>query len=173
MQNLRVRFLALIAFFLFAKTVESAVQRLPIGFENPNARLEVPKEFLNYRLPNNTYPEHYDLTLTTNVHTGERDFTGTVIIDIVIVEATTEIVLHARQLEGFQVTIKNPSTGLSEELSYSYEVEREFLTLKRKINTPFPAGSKWQLTIVYKGKLRTDNKGFYISSYVDDQGKTQ
>ncbi|KAM7359496.1 uncharacterized protein ACRADG_013108 [Cochliomyia hominivorax] len=169
--------LASIAIFLIGLS-ESGAYRFPVLDDNeninrlefPNARVETLAEILNYRLPNSSYPEHYDITLTTNVHTGARDFTGLVVIDIVIVEPTTEIVIHARQTGDYKVNISNPSTGLSEELMTSYETERDFLTLKRKTDVPFDADTKWKLTISYTGKLRTDNKGFYLSSYNDTEG---
>ena len=70
-------------------------------------------------------------------------------------------------------TITNPTTGLSEQLSTSYESEREFLTLTRTSGVPFEVNSKWKLTIKYSGELREDNGGFYMSTYTDDEGKTQ
>ncbi|TMW48643.1 hypothetical protein DOY81_006273 [Sarcophaga bullata] len=95
-----------LALVFCAGTAESAIRRLPFppldsrGLENPNGRAEV-AEVLNYRLPNNTYPVHYAIELTTAVHSGQRPFTGIVVIDIVVAEATTQIVLHARQTTGF------------------------------------------------------------------------
>ena len=141
------------------------------NIENPNARVGSVDENLNYRLPNQTYPEHYAVELTTNVHTGERAFTGKVTIDIVVVETTTEIVMHARQLKDFKVTLVNPSTGVTEDLKYDYEAAREFLTLTRLNGAAFAVDSKWQVVITYSGQLRTDNGGFYLSTYTNDQGE--
>lgn len=168
MQKSLGNFVALVAVLFFVINVESASRRLPI--ENPNARVGTTDWFLNYRLPNSSYPEHYNITLTTNVHTGYKDFNGTVIIDIVVVEETMEIFMHARQLKGFVVNILDLSSGVSERLNYIYEPQREFLSFERINFKPFPANSKWRLTIAYKGTLRDDNGGFYLSSYVDDEG---
>lgn len=166
-----------LAVILVAGTAESALQRLPVlrnsdsaGLENPNARAERAETFLSYRLPNETYPEHYDITLTTNVHTGEKPFQGVVVIDIIVESTTKNIVLHARQLDIIRVTIADPSTGVAEELSTVYELEREFLTLASNSGKQFAAGTKWKLTITYSGNLRDDNGGFYLSKYFDDEG---
>lgn len=179
MQRSLVLILPLVA-LLLAGTADSLARVSPPftspdneAIERPNARLEPAEEFINYRLPNHTYPDHYDIEITTNVHTGDRAFKGKVTIDVVVVEATKEIVIHARQLKGFKATLRNPVNGATEDLQYDYELEREFLTLTRLNGAGFDAGSKWQVTVEYNGELRTDNGGFYLSSYVNDKGETR
>uniref|UniRef100_A0A0A1X0D5 Aminopeptidase n=1 Tax=Zeugodacus cucurbitae TaxID=28588 RepID=A0A0A1X0D5_ZEUCU len=126
---------------------------------------------LNYRLPNNTEPIHYDIELTTNVHNGTKDFTGKVKILITAIEDTRNIVVHARQLDGFQATIRNAS-GIEYALQASYEAEREFLNLTPlQANVHLNRGTNWTLTIAYKGVLRTDRAGFHILSYTDANNK--
>lgn len=127
-------------------------------------------DVLNYRLPNNTLPLHYDVELTTNVHSGDKKFTGVVKIDVTIVEATTTLVLHHRQLTIKSAKIQSSSSALSEELDFEYELQREFLTLSRRIPENFPKDSKWTVTVEYEGQLRTDMGGFYLSTYTDADG---
>ncbi|XP_037811872.1 aminopeptidase N-like [Lucilia sericata] len=130
------------------------------------------KTSLDYRLPNESYPLHYDLKLTTNVHTGEKSFKGEIIIDIIIVEATAKIYLHACQLEVEKVTIESLPTGESEELEYVYEKERHFLILNRsKLDMEFSADTQWKLSINYSGELGVNNEGFFLSSYMDEEDK--
>ncbi|XP_067635453.1 aminopeptidase N-like [Eurosta solidaginis] len=129
---------------------------------------------INYRLPNNTQPFHYNLELTTNFHNGTRDFTGQVQISLTATENTKTIVLHALELEDFKATIKSADRQDAVEypMSWLYQIEREFLSLTaqdQQLN--FNKGTNWTLTIAYKGQLSTDKKGFYILSYNDSAQK--
>ncbi|XP_017124110.1 aminopeptidase N [Drosophila elegans] len=145
------------------------------SLENPNLRAVVPfADEDNYRLPNDTIPSHYAVTLTTNVHTGETAFSGTVAITLDVVVATTKIVVHARQLENYTATIiqQGVANAVAQELEFEYEAAREFLTFS-KTGLTFAANTKWILTINYQGHLRTDNGGFYLSTYTDEAGKTK
>ncbi|XP_004523069.1 aminopeptidase N [Ceratitis capitata] len=152
----------------------------PLNGENPSARLidgrvvnnGVSRAVLDYRLPNTTEPIHYDIELTTNVHNGTTKFTGTVKIQLRVVEDTRTIVLHARQLTGYIATIRNATSETEEVLTTSYEEEREFLSLTpTNTSLNFLADSEWVLTISYEGVLRTDNGGFYLSTYTDSTGR--
>ncbi|XP_061386745.1 aminopeptidase N-like [Musca vetustissima] len=168
----------LAAVLLSAGPAQAGIHGLPPlyresgNLENPNRRLDARADDLNYRLPNNTLPTHYDVELTTNVHDGTKEFTGTVKIDVTIVEASKTLVLHARQLSIKSAKIESATTG-SEELSFQYELEREFLTLSRKTDVNFAEGSQWTVTLEYEGELRTDNGGFYLSTYTDVDGNTR
>ncbi|XP_030370839.1 aminopeptidase N [Scaptodrosophila lebanonensis] len=127
-------------------------------------------EVANYRLPNNTEPVHYDVELTTNVHTGERAFVGVVSININVIEDTRTIVLHARQTTSTKATIRDTESATSTDipLTIDYNSTLEFLSLTPEDNSVnFLAGTKWQLTIEYNGTLRADMGGFYLSSYTD------
>nr|XP_014098397.2 aminopeptidase N-like [Bactrocera oleae] len=126
---------------------------------------------INYRLPNNTEPIHYDIDLTTNVHNGTRNFTGKVQILLTVTEDTRTIVVHARQLQDFEASIRNGS-GIEYELLSTYEVEREFLQLTPRLaSLNLNRGTNWTLTITYKGLLRTDTGGFHRLSYTDADNK--
>ncbi|KAH8311143.1 hypothetical protein KR044_004566 [Drosophila immigrans] len=127
----------------------------------------------NYRLPNNTAPVSYDVELWTNVHAGIRQFNGTVKIDLQVLETTNRITLHARQTGNYTATIlsKDTATSTPVELTVTTDAVREFLYLTPTSGTnTFAEGTNWTLTISYTGFLRTDQGGFYISSYTDDQG---
>lgn len=130
----------------------------------------------NYRLPNNTVPVSYDVELWTEVHTGKREFQGKVKIDLQVIEATNTITLHARQTSDYKASIVSKDTANSNPipLTTTYESTREFLRLTPTSgNTNFAANTNWTLTIEYTGLLRTDQGGFYLSSYTDDQSVVQ
>ncbi|KAH8298712.1 hypothetical protein KR018_007890, partial [Drosophila ironensis] len=176
----RAQFVVL-ALVLAAISVQGAVVRQFPPFEqlqmleNPNQRSVVPfADEDNYRLPNETIPVEYDVTLTTNVHTGETKFSGIVKITLSVITTTSNIVIHARQLENFTVTAQQLNVDNAEvhQLTASYEEEREFLTLS-KTDLSFTEDTTWLVTINYEGHLRTDNGGFYLSTYTDDAGNTQ
>ncbi|XP_073817390.1 aminopeptidase N [Musca autumnalis] len=171
-----VLFVGLTAVLLAAGPAQAGIRSIPPlfresgGLENPNVRFNSRADDLDYRLPNNTVPTHYNVELTTNVHDGTRKFTGIVKIDVTIVQATRSLVMHARQLTILSAKIQT-GTSASEDLDVSYEEEREFLTLTRRTAVDFTAGTQWTVTLEYEGELRLDNGGFYLSTFTDDDGK--
>ncbi|XP_044314598.1 aminopeptidase N [Drosophila rhopaloa] len=176
----RVGMSLLLVLLVAISATQAAVRSFPPfeqlqNLENPNLRAVVPfADEDNYRLPNDTIPSHYAVSLSTNVHTGDTVFNGTVSITLDVVVQTTKIVIHARQLENFTANIvrqgvENPVNYI---LTYEYEDAREFLTLSQTGLT-FPADTQWLLTISYQGHLRTDNGGFYLSTYTDEEGNTK
>ncbi|XP_075168466.1 aminopeptidase N-like [Haematobia irritans] len=159
---------AIAGLFAILGSVQSSTHPLPIHFQEISEQ-PTPRDDLNYRLPNHTIPQHYDIVLTTRVDEGIREFNGVVTIDLTVVEATTSIILNARQLNFTAASIQN-SAGQSEELTIAYEEQREFLTLTRQISDSFPANTKWKLSVSYSGLLRSDNAGFYLTTYQDTEG---
>ena len=116
------------------------------------------------RLPKSSAPLSYDLTLTTNVHLGQRAFTGNVKIEIEIRELTDVITLHNRRLvvQNFKVSDQN---GIEIQTQNSSETEKEFFQLTRTTGQ-FQQGEKYTIEIDYTGQLQTGTSGFYRSSYV-------
>lgn len=170
----------LVLLLAISATQAAVVRQYPIldhlqHLENPMQRLVVPlADEDNYRLPHDTIPSHYAVSLSTNVHTGDTVFNGTVAITLSVLSNTTKIVVHARQLENFTASIiqQGVTEAVSQELVYEYEAEREFLTFS-KTGLTFPEDTTWILTINYQGHLRTDNGGFYLSTYTDEEGNTK
>ncbi|CAG9805385.1 unnamed protein product [Chironomus riparius] len=125
-----------------------------------------------YRLPNDSYPISYDIFLVTDIHKGNFDFQGNVMIKTEIKEATNKITLHYRQIEIKLVTVfvaepLEPIDGTSFDLIPSHE----FLV----INLPriFEVGSELLIHIGYSGRLRDDGAGFYWGSYNNSAGETK
>ncbi|XP_017058642.1 aminopeptidase N [Drosophila ficusphila] len=128
----------------------------------------------NYRLPNNTEPESYNVELWTNVHTGDNQFNGTVKINLRVLETSAEIKLHYRQTSNFVASIisRDNATATAIPLTVATELQREFLILTpTDSSVSFLADTNWTLTINYNGTHRTDMGGFYLSSYTDDDNQ--
>lgn len=128
---------------------------------------------LDYRLPNNTVPIRYDVSLKTDVHRGDKAFTGTVKITIRALENTNEITLHYRQLTIESIDLfTNPTTLvlLEKNVYYDEKSDVEFLIIQSK--NQLIVNQIYVVEIKYHGILRDDNKGFYLSTYQNPQGQT-
>lgn len=121
----------------------------------------------NYRLPNNTHPESYDISLVTRVDVEDFDFSGLVKIRIVVDHPTREIVLHARQLVITNVKLTK-ALGLIEvkTLPFKYDNVREFLKIPID-GVDLNTGDRLRLDISYHNTLRKDGGGFYRSFYTN------
>lgn len=127
-----------------------------------------------HRLPSTTRPISYDIHVTTNIHTQtDFSFTGEVAIRFRALRASRTITLHQRQL-----TIGNASLILTDQPNIQiplnpaeYNSENEFLSFTLQSPTALLIGSReYILTIAYNGTLRTDEAGFYRSSYLTENG---
>lgn len=125
----------------------------------------------NYRLPNNTKPESYDIKVISNIDRIEFDFTGTVTINLIVLKTSSEITLHARKLSIKSVKLTTKSGRSIDLKTFTYDTTTEFLTIPT--DTVLEMNSKYILTIEYVGELRVEHYGFYRSSYVNSQGETK
>lgn len=117
------------------------------------------------RLPKNSFPLSYDIALKTNIHAGQRAFTGTVKIEIEIRETSDYITLHNRELAIDIASVKLTS-ALGNELTIEVTEDpaKEFLHIESVSQSLLP-GEKYTLEISYSGMLQLGTSGFYRSSY--------
>lgn len=115
------------------------------------------------RLPESVAPEHYDLSLTTTVHTGARNFTGYVKIRVRILANTDSITLHNRGLMIQSLVLKSNSTGNVVSTSFANDASKDFLIIASAAN--LIQGEHYDIEIQFGGNLRTDMGGFYRSQY--------
>lgn len=115
------------------------------------------------RLPRNSVPSHYDITLTSNVHVGTRRFDGNVRIDIEIIQQTNVLTLHTL------LTIKNGLTKIIDSDDVDLFESREFDTSKDFVHFTttrmLEVGEKLTLEVPFRGVLTSNMAGFYLSSY--------
>jgi len=125
---------------------------------------------LSFRLPNNTVPIHYDISLLTDIHLGNFDFFGTVTIDIRVVEATETITIHYRQSAISGIDLLNLNGQILESnVDFEQIEEVEFLVIKPR--TRLLEFNQYKVVIRYRAVLRTDDYGFYRASYLNEEGK--
>lgn len=126
---------------------------------------------VGYRLPNETSPESYEITIVTNIDKNNFTFSGTVVIHVRVLEVTSNITLHARQLTIESVKLESETRADVKLDLFVYDESTEFLTIPTV--TQLEAGKLYTLTVKYTGELRTDYFGFYRSSYVNSSGHTR
>lgn len=122
----------------------------------------------SYRLPNNTTPEFYDISLVTFIDRNEFSFSGVVEIEVRILEDSTNITLHARQLKIKRVLLRDSSENNINDVTFTYDETREFLTILTTEKL-LHRGEKYVLKVFYNGELRTDQAGFFRTSYIDER----
>jgi aminopeptidase N len=129
------------------------------------------RQGVSYRLPNDTSPHRYDISLTTRIDLGNFEFTGKVLILLEAITATSVITVHSKQLTIGQVVLKNARTQATITTLFKLDAPLEFLEVSTA--TPLVVGQNYTLEVSYNGVLRSDNGGFYRSSYVNEQGATK
>lgn len=118
------------------------------------------------RLPRTILPTHYAIDLETSVHDhGNRDYGGHVKIDLTVLEATNQVILHHRGLNIIDVKLFDVQTGNVVPLQglHDYSNETEFLTITS--STQLNLSARLRLEIEFSGKLQTGTAGFYRSQY--------
>lgn len=127
---------------------------------------------VSYRLPNETHPETYDLSLVTRVDEGDFNYEGVVKIEIVVDSPTRKIVLHKSRLTVLDIKLTK-ITGAALELvpilPYTYDSVTEKLTISTS-ETILNTGDRLNLDISFVNVLSTDGRGFYRTSYDDSTG---
>lgn len=122
-----------------------------------------------YRLSGNVKPSHYELWIKTEVHAKNDEFNGKVIIDINVEAATKEIILHGKKLTIDTVklsTTANPPVDLSGITFAPLNEDTQLLTINSE--NDIVAGN-YKLEITYHSVLRTDDLGFYLSKYENEE----
>jgi aminopeptidase N len=129
------------------------------------------KQGISYRLPNDTLPIRYDIALTTRVDENNFAFTGRVAIQLRALQSTNKITIHSKQLNIVTVELRSVSGFVVPIMAPVLDPVTEFLTIQTAIGM-LALTQVYILEISYSGMLRTDDQGFYRSSYLNAQGET-
>ncbi len=122
---------------------------------------------INFRLPNTTRPESYDLTIRSRIDEEDFSFYGVIRIDIDVLVTTNSIILHQLQTTVDEIQLESGGNAVLIE-RYSYNETLQFLTIS--VSQPLIVGTRYTLQIKYNGTLREDYLGFYRTSYLNENG---
>ena len=120
-----------------------------------------------FRLPNTVIPTRYDLRLEPDLTT--YTFTGRETVALSVMEATSEVVFNAVELQIAEASIegdggrRQPST---------IEFDESTQRCRVRFETPLQPGS-WRLHLSFTGSLNDKLRGFYRSTYHDTHGQAR
>jgi len=118
-----------------------------------------------YRLPRAAVPVHYSLSFEPDLEAAT--FTGTVTISLEVQEPTSEVILNAAELDILGASVSQGSTAEVNSIVLDPEAERATFRLPVPL-APGPA----RLSCRFVGELNDKLRGFYRSTYHDDDGST-
>lgn len=135
-------------------------------------------EITTFRLPNDTVPVHYYLSLDTDIHeNGTSAFSGQVRITIKVVEQTSVITIHYRQQTVTLINLYNYTDAPVEPPLIEEDIDpiliEDFEFLQIRTSAPLVVDQLYIVEITFNNTLRDDNSGFYRSSYNTTQGETR
>ncbi len=118
-----------------------------------------------WKLPTAVRPTNYDLTLEPDI--DAFTFSGSESINIEVLEPVSEIVLNSAEIEVQSVCVALPDGTSNDAASMSFNEEMETLTIS--FDDQLPVGEA-TLDIEFAGELNDKLRGFYRSSYRDQDG---
>ena len=119
-----------------------------------------------YRLSRDVVPSTYRIFLTPDIDAAS--FTGRVVIDVEVTRATTQVVLHALDLEIGAATVT--SAGVAHRSSEP-RFDEQYHTVAFTFDDELPTGPA-TLEIAFTGVLNDLLVGFYRSTYTDESGQS-
>jgi len=127
-----------------------------------------PPETNPHRLPRTVEPRSYLLRLEPDL--TKAAFTGEVTIEADAHEPTSHIVLNAIELDIGLVTVRTGASAAEVEVEVQdIRLDEDLERLTIALDEPMPAGP-CQITIGFTGVLNDKLRGFYRSTFTDDDG---
>jgi hypothetical protein len=139
-----------------------------------NVVVVVKPEMIDYRLPKDLVPFHYDLLIKTqfdNIVNDSFAYDGEVTIHVQCVKDTSNLIFHINKLiiDNATLSVKSPTDQTFGEIkgfSWRNDYERQFFVAN--LTKQLKAGQNYTIFVKYIGYLTDDNAGFYRSSYLDN-----
>ncbi|XP_065223462.1 aminopeptidase N-like [Planococcus citri] len=126
-----------------------------------------------YRLPNQVIPVSYELKMAPDLK--RFIFAGKVDINVQVQFTTDRIVLHSKGLQIQNVMVKETKKCFSNAtiaipVTYKLDEKNEILIIqkKKKTSDKFKSNTKYKVSIKFNGRLESDPRGFYRTSYKMD-----
>jgi puromycin-sensitive aminopeptidase len=118
----------------------------------------------SHRLPRTVEPQHYEITLTPDL--ADATFAGETHTRVLVHEPVTEIVLNAAELEILTAElVADDGTILAGATAYDEELQQATISLDGSA-----APGHWTLNLTFAGILNDKLRGFYRSTFTDDDG---
>lgn len=133
-------------------------------FTIKNGDVKGPGEW-SERLLDDITPHSYDIFVTTNIHDAVFDFNGKVIIHITSNKSTSLILLHSYLLTLNEIKVTTID-GIV--IGTTFVMNEETHQVRIDTTTTLQLDQQYVIEIDYSGNLRTDDVGFYRSSYYDE-----
>ncbi|XP_031787739.1 uncharacterized protein LOC107982070 [Nasonia vitripennis] len=166
--------------FLACLIAVEARSNYPITFDTNNDVLfEDAKAKITYRLPTTVKPKNYNLRLQPFfvVDDNHKAFTfdAEVKISFGLLENVENITFHSRNLTFKSIKLEKGKDTIKVVLKDENEddLKRDFKVITSESKEKFVKGTDYVLTIVYIGILHNDMRGFYRSSYKNDDGEVR
>ncbi|XP_066566761.1 endoplasmic reticulum aminopeptidase 1b [Amia ocellicauda] len=135
--------------------------------DSPVATNGQPFPWNKMRLPETITPLHYDLLIHPNL--TSLDFTGTAKIQVEVLQQTSAIVLHSKNLQlAKAVLLEGDQRSLLQILEYP-PYEQVALVSKR----PLAAGRLYMVLVEFAANLSESFHGFYNSAYRSSDGEVR
>lgn len=125
---------------------------------------ETPGNLDPYRLPRHLVPHRYELRLEPDLTSAT--FSGIAIITLTVTQATSMAVLNAVDLTISSATLKGPD---GDRFEAAIELDQAMQRCRLTFPRPISVGES-QLTLVFRGTLNDQLRGFYRSTYKDQSG---
>lgn len=156
--------MAILKLFMNVGLIFTATAALPVDADSSNDT-----HVINYRLPDNVAPLHYNIKLIPYIEEGNFTFDGESAINITIRHVTQNLSLHTLEL-----TIDDAATSLFDKdgivhmpTTNSYDFITHILVLY--FDHELSPGN-YTLKMRYVGILHDDLHGFFRVSYVNEEG---
>ena len=123
----------------------------------------------DFRLPRTVEPVRYELTITPDLQAAT--FSTQERITIRVLEPVDQVILNAAELKVLRAEMAAVGdTGDAREaaIDYDQETERLIVTPPHRLES-----GEWQLGLWFEGTLNDKLRGFYRSTFRDEQGNEQ
>lgn len=168
-------YIILSAVYMVALVQSIPHQLLSNKFDEPSSAIRAQSSTDGYRLPGESVPLSYNITLTPHISEDtDFEFHGQSVIIIDVKRVTKTLTLHAKNLEiDKSITLKNldhPAADVRFTSDFKFDKSNDFLTITFDKNISL---AKYELNVIFRGKLNNETRGFYRSSYSNQFGKKQ
>lgn len=126
---------------------------------------------IDYRLPRNLWPEHYDVELRPDFYppltSDQFFFDGWVTVHLICETPTDKVYLHYRQMtiNTTSVDVRDTANTRINVISVATDTTREFFIVQ--IERQLTVGEKIRVSVSFTGPLKRDLGGLYWSQYTE------